>query len=195
MIVLASGSRIRRTMLENAGVAFEVQPADIDEEAITQRLQEEKTTAETLAQRLACEKALAVSKLRAEEVVIGSDQVLELDGALLSKVSSLDEALERLCMMSGRSHRLVTAQALCRKGEVLRSTVTPVRVTMREYDRGTAEAYLRRNMPWILSSVACYEIEKDGIALIEAIEGSTFAALGLDLIETITMLKQEGALT
>ena len=194
MIVLASESRVRREMMADAGLAFETQPADIDEAAILAEMQDAGAKPEEIARSLACEKAIAVSKLRGGDFVIGSDQILELDGSLLSKVRTIDEAVDRLCLMSGRSHRLITAQALCRRAEVVGSSVTPVTISMRVYDRTTAERYLRRNMPGILSSVACYEIEKDGIQLIAGIEGSTFAALGLDLVETISLLKQEGAL-
>ena len=119
-LILASGSSIRRKMLEDAGVEFEVVPADIDEDAA----KEGKPDMETIAQSLAEAKAVAVSEAHPGDWVIGSDSVVTVDGVLFSKPEDREEAAEHLRTFSGKTMLLISAVAI---GSRRRSRLEPFR--------------------------------------------------------------------
>ncbi|WP_201789769.1 Maf family protein, partial [Cronobacter sakazakii] len=135
-LVLASKSAARRAMLENAGVAFEVRVAGVDEDAIKARSRD--LDAAALAVRLAEAKALAVSRDDEAAWVLGSDQTLAFDGGLISKAKTLEAARGRLKSMRGKTHHLHSGAALAVKGQVVWSGVDTVQMRMRDF----SEAFL-----------------------------------------------------
>lgn len=186
--VLASGSSVRRTLLGNAGYKFDIEPAQIDEAAIQADLFRTSARADDVALSLAIEKASEVSRRRTEETVIGADQLLEFNGALLTKVDDSDGALERLSALNGKTHDLISAHAIFRNGKRLTAGVKRVRVTMRQSSEEVLRVYVETNGPRLISSVTCYELESAGIRLIERIDGDFFSALGLNLLEVASFL-------
>jgi len=185
-LILASTSRYRRELLERLRLPFSVEAPGVDETA------RPGEGAAPLALRLAAEKAQAVASLHADAVVIGSDQVAELDGTLIGKPHTHERALEQLRMMSGRVVTFHTALAVVQRerGVELRD-LAPVRVRFRELSPAQIEHYLRTEQPYDCAASA--RSEALGIALLASIESDDPTALiGLPLIRTCTMLRAVG---
>ncbi|MBS0253175.1 MAG: septum formation protein Maf [Proteobacteria bacterium] len=196
-LVLASGSAARRTLLEAAGLRFDVVPAQIDEAAIRTTILEETMGAEAsdIASVLAAEKARAVSELHPEALVIGADQVLVLGGKVFSKAETMQEAREHLTMLRGRTHDLVSAVALARDGLVHWQTLAVAAMTVRDFSDEFLGAYLERMGEKALASVGCYELEGTGVQLFERIEGDYFTILGIPLLPLLQRLRDEEMIT
>jgi septum formation protein len=185
-LILASTSRSRRELLARLRLAFEVEAPGVDE---TPRAGEPPAD---LAQRLALEKALAVAARRPGAVVIGSDQVAELDGKGIGKPGTHERAVDQLRRMSGRRVVFQTAVAVLRADtgyEAIR--LAPVVVTFRTLGDGEIEHYLRTEQPYDCAGSA--KSETLGIALLASIESDDPTALvGLPLIRTCELLRGAG---
>lgn len=191
-LVLASKSAARRAMLENAGVAFEVRIAGVDEDAI--KAQSSDLDAAALAVRLAEAKALAVSRDDEAAWVLGSDQTLAFDGGLISKAPTLDAARERLKSMRGKTHHLHSGAALAVKGQVVWSGVDTVQMRMRDFSDAFLDAYLAAEGEVLLTCVGSYRLEGLGSQLFEAVDGDYFTVLGLPLWPVLAELRRAGVL-
>jgi septum formation protein len=189
-LILASKSAARRAMLDNAGVAFEIRVANVDEEAI--KAVSGDLDAAALAVRLAEAKALAVSRKDESAWVLGSDQTLAFDGGLVSKAKSLDAARERLKSMRSRSHQLHSGAALAIKGQVVWSGVDTVQMRMRDFSDDFLDAYIAAEGEALLSCVGSYRLEGLGSQLFEAVEGDYFTVLGLPLWPVLAELRRAG---
>lgn len=191
-LVLASKSAARRAMLENAGVAFEVRVAGVDEDAI--KAQSGDLDAAALAVRLAEAKALAVSRDDEAAWVLGSDQTLAFDGDLISKAPTLDAARERLKSMRGKTHHLHSGAALAIKGQVVWSGVDTVQMRMRDFSDAFLDVYLAAEGEVLLTCVGSYRLEGLGSQLFEAVDGDYFTVLGLPLWPVLAELRRAGVL-
>ena len=195
MFVLGSGSAGRRMLLENAGLAFAVMPAQVDEEAVKERFLREHgpEALPELADALAAEKALEVSR-RTELPVLGGDQILVLEGELFNKPRDMEEARENLKRLRGRTHHLVSALAVAEKGEIVWTYRDAAAMTMRAFSDTFLERYLATVGEKALSSVGCYQVEGPGIQLFENIEGDYFTIVGLPLVPFLHWLRERGLL-
>jgi septum formation protein len=185
-LILASTSRYRRELLERLRMPFEARSPEVDETP----LPGEPPAA--LAERLALEKARALARLRPEAVVIGADQVADVDGTAIGKPGTHERATAQLRAMSGRRIVFQTAVAVVRPAtgfaEVRR---VPVTVRFRALDDAEIEFYLRTEQPYDCAGSA--KCETLGIALLEAIESDDPTALiGLPLIQTSALLRAAG---
>lgn len=195
-IVLASGSAIRRQMLEHAGLDFEVEVSDVDEAVVREALSEDDLLIEPgdLAEVLARAKAEDVARKVDADIVIGADQVLSLEGETYTKATSIAAARRQLLAFRGKAHQLHSAVAVVR-GEALHwAHVEEVTVTMRDYSSGFVGRYLAAVGDEALDSVGCYKIEGAGIQLIEKVEGDYFTILGLPLLALLGELRRMGVL-
>jgi len=191
-LVLASGSRIRADLLRNAGLAFDIDPADVDERAIEAPLLESGFAPADIAQVLAEAKAQSVSERRPGALVLGADQVLEFEGARLTKPDDMEAARRQLLAMAGKEHALHSAAALARNGETLWRTVATVRLTMRPFGPEFVGRYLAKAGNAALSSVGAYQLEGVGVQLFEKIDGDYFTVLGLPLLPLLAELRTRG---
>jgi septum formation protein len=195
-LVLASGSATRRTMLEAAGVAFSVTPADLDEAAIRDRMlaADAAVSHESIALALAVEKGKAVSETTPGALVIGADQVLSCDGRLFEKPASVAEARMQLLALRGKTHALHSAVALALGGTVLWNETATARLTMRAFSEAALDAYLARAGDAVTTSVGAYRVEGPAIQLFEAIDGDHATILGMPLLPLLAELRRREVL-
>ena len=193
-LVLASRSQARRALLAGAGIPVDLDAADLDETALSARWLAEGGDARSVAQALAGEKAMAVSRRRPGDWVIGSDQTLEHEGTLYGKAASLDEARARLRLWSGTGHRLHSGVALARDGHLAWTTCETATLVMRPLSAAFIDGYLSRNVEAATSSVGGYWLEGEGAQLFERIEGDYFTILGLPLLSLMAALRAQGLL-
>ena len=193
-IVLASGSQIRATLLRNAGLEIEAIPPRVDEDAVKSALIAEGASPRDIADALAELKARKLSEKHPGALVIGCDQVLDFDGALLSKPETPEAALDQLRQMRGKRHKLLSAAVICRDGQPEWRHVGQVRLTMRDASDAYLQDYVARNWDSIRDSVGAYKLEEEGVRLFTAIDGDYFTVLGMPLLELLDFLMLRGAI-
>ena len=192
-LVLASASPFRRKLLEAAGLAFRVVPAKVDEAAI-KRDHGAGLEPAALAETLAAAKAEAVSRECGDSLVIGSDQVAALGSRVFDKPADLAEARAHLVELRGRTHRLFTAVALARNGQVVWRQTEIATLTMRRFSEEFLNRYLAEGGARLCQMAGAYEIEGRGIQLFERVEGDHFTIVGLPLIPLLAELRARGVL-
>ena len=193
-IVLASGSAIRGQMLSNAGIAFEAIVPRVDEEMIKMALQAEQATPRDIADTLAETKARKIGGKHPDKMVIGCDQVLDIEGQILSKPQTPEEVKEQLKALRGKRHSLLSAVVVYHELKPLWRHVGQVRLYMRDISDSYLNEYVDRNWPSLQSSVGGYKLEEEGVRLFSRIEGDYFTILGLPMIEMINYLTASGDL-
>ena len=193
-LLLASQSAARRQMLDAAGVTFETVTAALDEEEAKAGLLAAGFEPRDLAEMLAEMKAKSVAA-GADALVIGADQVLELDdGSMLSRPGSREEALAQLRAMSGGTHYLHSAAVVVEGGERVWGETETVAMDVRQLSEDFLQAYLDAEYEAVKFNVGCYRIEGMGAQLFEEVTGSHFAVLGLPLLPLLDYLRERGPL-
>ncbi len=195
-LVLASASRYRRDMLQRAGIIFRVVPSDVDEDRIKKALLDEDPDldATVLAEHLAREKALDVSRRCLGSVVIGADQVLVCGGEIFSKPPHVEAARVQLLALRGLTHALPTAVIVARDGEILWSHVAEPQLSMRNFSDQFLDSYLLHEAAAVCSTVGAYQFEGRGAQLFDAMEGDMFSVVGLPLLPLLDALRRIGAI-
>lgn len=191
-LVLASGSKIRRTLLAAAGVALEIAASDVDERAAEAAAPSSSPAA--VAGLLARAKASAVARLRAGRLVLGADQVLALDGRRFTKPADRAAARAQLRALSGRAHELHSAIAFVQDAKVLFEHVSTARLTMRAFSDAFLDRYLDAAGAAATESVGAYQLEGLGVQLFESVDGDYFTVLGLPLLAALDFLRRHGCL-
>ncbi len=185
-LILASISPYRKAQLERLKIPFETLPSHVDEDAF----KSQENRPRELALQLAIEKAEAVAKDHPDAVVIGGDQLVAFEGAILGKPHTKENALLQLRGFVGKPHELITAVAVCHQGHRL-THVDHTRLWMRSLDQAALERYIDTDHP--LDSAGSYLIESQGIALFERIESEDHTAImGLPLLAIVRMLSDMG---
>jgi len=191
-LVLASQSKVRRALLETAGIPVEVRPATLDERAVEARVPDADPAAG--AALLAREKALRVAAELPGRLVVGADQTLALGARRFSKPADRAGAKAQLAALAGRTHALHSAVAVARGADILFAHVGIARLTMRPLSEAFLERYLDAAGPAVTASVGGYQLEALGIELFETIDGDHFTILGLPLLPLLAYLRAEGSL-
>ena len=192
-LVLASGSATRQALLASAGLSFEIVHPQVDERAIEAGAP--VATPQRLALSLARAKALDVSARTPEAWVIGADQVLSLEGGLIHKSHDRAAAMATLGALSGRTHRLTSAFALARGGEIVAGDFECADLTMRLLDEAALRRYLDAAGEGVLASVGVYQWEGLGAHLFARVEGDHSTILGLPMLKLLAALRSVGAVT
>lgn len=190
-IILASGSATRKKMLTNAGLEFECEPAQIDEEKLLHEMQKKRMPPRHIAETLAQEKALAVSKLHPYALVIGADQILECEGETYTKAANAEEACTKLKKLSGKSHRLISAVCVAREEKPVWGESDEALLHMGLRDETFWDQYCKKAGGVLTSCVGAYAIEEHGIWLFDKIEGDYFTILGLPLLPLLNHLREK----
>ncbi|MGX0974339.1 septum formation protein [Roseovarius sp. MBR-51] len=193
-IILASGSAIRQTLLRNAGLTFECVTPRVDEDTVRTALLAENMSPRDIADALAELKATKVSAKHPDALVIGCDQVLDLQGHLLSKPETADAARAQLRAMQGKRHDLLSAVVICQAGRPLWRHVGLARMTVRPFSDVWLDGYMARNWPDIAECVGAYKLEAEGVRLFSRVEGDYFTVLGVPLLDLLSFLTLRGDL-
>ena len=182
-VILASQSPRRRELLAQIGITHEVRPADIDETVWPGEAPVPHS------ERLARDKAHTLALLHPEAVVIGSDTIVVIDGAILGKPASRDDAIAMLERLSGREHTVYTSVAVAHEGRTL-SGVEAVQVQFRTLTRAQIAAYVDTGEP--MDKAGAYGIQGYGATLVERISGDYFAVMGLPLGRLVGLIRELG---
>ncbi|QZD87036.1 Maf family protein [Qipengyuania psychrotolerans] len=188
-IILASNSASRKAMLEAAGVNFTARAGDVDERALEAEMQDAEPA--EIAQALAAAKA---TSLDADELVLGSDSLVEVGGRRFDKPASREQAAEHLRFFSGKVMTLHSAAALARRGKIVWMGSDFARLRVRELSSEFIEAYLDAEWPEVSYCVGVFRIEGPGVQLFDSIMGDQFTVLGMPLLQVLDALRDEGAL-
>jgi septum formation protein len=195
-LILASGSRFRRAMLDAAGVVFEVVPAEVDEPALRAKLAvaQPSLSPAGVAAALAEAKAAEVSARFPASLVIGPDQVLDFEGDIFGKPENTAMARTHLLRLRGKMHALHSAAVLLRGGMPVWSTVGSVQMHMRAFSDAFLESYLVSCGDDVCHTAGAYALEGLGGQLFDRVEGDYFAVIGLPLLPLLAALRVEGLL-
>ena len=188
-IVLASTSKIRRSILSNAGIKFSIVDSEINEtdaKASMLGISVQKT-----AQELAKLKSVKISNRFPEAMVIGADQILGFENQIFNKPASRKEAETQLLKLRDGTHTLYSAISCAIAGAEVWNHCSEARLTMRTFTPEFLSSYLKSNPENYLSSVGGYKLEESGIQLFDKIEGDYFAILGLPLLPLLGFLRQQ----
>ena len=188
-LVLASASPFRRMLLDNAGIAFQAQAADIDERAIEAEIERQDSSPEEVALVLAEAKARNVGHAFPDAFIIGSDQTMSLGTRVYHKPRDMNEARDHLLSLSGKVHQLNSAIVLTQGDDILWKHVSSARLSVRVLSPDFIDAHLARVGTKALSSVGAYQLEGEGIQLFDAIEGDYFTILGLPMLPLLEKLR------
>ncbi|MBN9090585.1 MAG: septum formation protein Maf [Reyranella sp.] len=190
-LILASASPSRRQMLANAGLAFDIEPAGVDEEEITRSLGS-RAAPQELASTLAEMKAVKVSSRHPDAMVIGADSTLACNGRLFDKPPTLEAARKQLLALRGQTHELFSSVVVARGGQRLWHWAERARLTMRPFTDSFVDAYLAKAGEDVLTSVGAYQLEGLGAHLFTRVDGDYFTILGLPLLPLLSFLAGHG---
>ena len=194
-LVLASQSASRRAMLDAAGVAHEALPALVDEASAKESLLAEGTSPRDLADALAELKALKVSRMAPQALVLGGDSLVALDdGSLLDKPESREQARDHLQRLSGKTHDIYSAAVIAEGGRPVWRHVDRARLHVRPLSAAFIESYLDLEWPAIAGCVGCFRIEGPGVQLFSRTDGSHFTILGMPLLPILDYLRTRGVM-
>ena len=187
--ILASGSASRAMLLSNAGIPFVKIPSTVDEDEIKDICLAKGFTPKAIALKLAEAKAESVS-LENRGLVLGADQVLQLDNDLISKSVDMAAARDLLKRMSGKIHYLHAGMALYESGHLIWSHVETAEMSVRSLSDAFIDAYVRDAGDKLLKTVGNYMLEGSGVHLFNSIRGDYFTVLGLPMLPLLGKLRQ-----
>ena len=193
-LILASTSEARMRLLRNAGVAFEAVAPGVDEAPVKAALLAEGASPREIADALAELKAVKLSARRPGALVLGSDQTIDLEGAIIDKAIDLADAREKLLALRGRRHRLHTAAVIARDGEPIWRAVESAGLHVRAFSAAFLDAYLQAEAGPVLACAGGYRLEGPGVQLFDRVEGDAFVIQGLPLLQVLTFLRLNGVI-
>jgi septum formation protein len=178
-IILASKSGVRRRILEENNIQCKIEPSNVDEDSVKESLLKEKASPTIISKNLAELKANKISQKFIEEMVLGADSVIDLEGEIISKPNDRAEALEILKKMNGKTHQLISSVCISRGGSMIWNYTDKASLTMKNMTFLELETYLKKISDENLYSYNVYQIEGEGRNLFSKIEGDENTIMGL----------------
>ena len=178
-IILASKSQVRKKILEENNISCVVIPANVDEDMVKESLESEKATPELISKNLAELKANKVSQKKNDELVLGADSVIDLNGELISKPLDRKEALKILKKLNGQKHKLISSVCISRNGSMIWNYTDSAELTMKDMNLDDLKLYLSKIRDKELYAYNVYQIEGEGKKLFLKIEGDEDTIMGL----------------
>ena len=180
-LILASKSGVRRQILEKNQITCFVEPSNIDEDLVKESLLREKASPEIISKNLAELKANKISQKRHDNLVLGADSVIDLNGKIISKPLNRKEALEILMKLNGKTHHLISSVCISQKGSMIWNYTDKASLTMKEMSEEQLKKYLAKISDKALYAYNVYQIEGEGRSLFSKIEGDEDTIMGLPI--------------
>ena len=180
-IILASKSGVRKKILEENNIQCKIEPSNVDEDSVKESLLKESASPTIISKNLAELKANKVSQKFIEEMVLGADSVIDLEGEIISKPSDRAEALEILKRMNGKTHQLISSVCISRGGSMIWNYTDKASLTMKNMTFLELESYLEKISDEDLYAYNVYQIEGEGRNLFSKIEGDENTIMGLPI--------------
>ena len=178
-IILASKSKVRKDILDKNNIRCIVEPSNVDEEPVKESLLKEQASSEVISKNLAELKANKVSMKKNDEIVLGADSVIDLQGELISKPESREEAMEILRKLNGKSHFLISSVCISKNGSMIWNYTDKAKLTMKNFTDDELKNYLSKISDETLYAYNVYQIEGEGRSLFVSIEGDEDTIMGL----------------
>ena len=178
-IILASKSEVRKEILDKNNIKCVVEPSNVDEEPVKESLLKEQVSSEVISKNLAELKANKVSMKKNDEIVLGADSVIDLEGELISKPESREEAMEILRKLNGKSHFLISSVCISKNGSMIWNYTEKAKLTMKNFTDDELKNYLSKISDATLYAYNVYQIEGEGRSLFASIEGDEDTIMGL----------------
>ena len=178
-IILASKSEVRKEILDKNNIKCIVEPSHVDEEPVKESLLKEQASSEIISKNLAELKANKVSMKKNDEIVLGADSVIDLEGELISKPESREEAMEILRKLNGKSHFLISSVCISKNGSMIWNYTDKAKLTMKNFTDDELKNYLSKIPDATLYAYNVYQIEGEGRSLFASIEGDEDTIMGL----------------
>ena len=182
-IILASKSKVRKEILDKHNIICEVKPSYIDEDVVKETLISEAASPEIISKNLAELKANKVSLSQKDLIVLGADSVIDLDGEIISKPQSRDEALLILKKLNGKKHSLISSVCISKNGSMIWNYTDKAELTMKNFSEDDLKNYLSKISDKALYAYNVYQIEAEGKNLFLKIEGNKDTIMGLPINE------------
>ena len=180
-IILASKSKIRKDILDKNNIESDVEPSNIDEEIVKLSLLKENASPEIISKNLAELKANKISAKMQDKIVLGADSVIDLNGELISKPSSREEAMIILRKLNGKSHFLISSACVSKNGSMIWNYTDKATLTMKNFSDLELAEYLSKISDKNLYAYNVYQIEGEGKNLFSSIEGDEDTIMGLPI--------------
>ena len=178
-IILASQSKVRKKILDEHNILNEVKPSNIDEDVVKSSLLKEKASPELISKNLAELKANKISGKFTDNLVLGADSVIDLDGELISKPENREEALEILKKLNGKKHHLISSACISKNGSMVWNHTDKAILTMKKMGEDELKSYLAKISDEALYAYNVYQIEGEGRNLFLSINGNENTIMGL----------------
>ena len=178
-IILASKSKVRKEILDKNNIPNIVQPSNVDEDVVKKSLLKEKATPEIISKSLSELKACKVSQKNNDELVLGADSVIDLNGELISKPINRDDALNILKKLNGKKHNLVSSVCISKNGIRIWDYTDKATLTMKNFNEVDLKKYLSKISDEALYAYNVYQIEGEGRNLFLNIQGDKDTIMGL----------------
>ena len=178
-IILASKSSVRKKILEENNIQCKIEPSNVDEDSVKESLLKERASPTIISKNLAELKANKISQKFVEEMVLGADSVIDLEGEIISKPNDRAEALEILKRLNGKTHQLISSVCISRGGSMIWNYTDKASLTMKDMNFLELENYLKKISDEDLYAYNVYQIEGEGRSLFSKIEGDEDTIMGL----------------
>ena len=188
-IILASKSKVRKEILDKNGISCEVKPSNVDEDIVKDILIKEKASPEIISKNLAELKANKVSLNQSDQLVLGADSVIDLNGELISKPENRDEALVILKKLNGKKHYLISSVCVSKNGSMIWNYTDKAELTMKNFTEEDLKTYLSKISDEALYAYNVYQIEGEGRSLFVSINGDEDTIMGLPIKKIQEYLK------